>query len=579
MKKAMMTAIAALSAVAVYAQDFGAEAEVVETESAEVEATESSVEATLPPALGEGNSIKKTQEMLEEEAPIQKSAKQTINDYFNEKRKSKGWKRGYDPENERIIVIADISFDIEAPEVSTDFINQRNTSMAKLMLQAKSEIISQIVSEMSGERIYEIPGNPIAKQIEAERKKVEGHLEIAKRNLAELDADFAEALAQRDRVTSSELLATISSWFTSADKKNIAAQYDADKKERYENTKKHLREAQAAYKELAEKAEAARGKLAERFTNETLRESEMQIHGCTVLQQAESIEEKNGSYKYEIAILVSWSVEMQTAATEILSGRSVKFNPGKKSIEDWIEGKAESGALALWCGPRQYIDEDGNMWFLGIVAAPVTGNSMVDRHALMAAKEKARAEVVYALYADAKSTATVKELSEARMGADGKVTETFYPAIESKMRESFKGLVVKGISEQYNDTLTHEPSGLEIQVVVYGVNSGTAENLKAIAAQAKNIGIEIDTTQEMERGYQQQMKAAAKAAKNNPAARAAGAEQARQNLATEAAKAKARRDARKKNSGFKPAKSSSAGSTTQKGRLRSGTIIIDDDEE
>jgi len=563
MNKLMITTVAAVAAVAVNAQELGSEAPAEGTPAA-------AAVQELPPEAGTGAAVAEMQQVLAEEIAPAQTAKEAIEDYFNSK---DGWSKGYDEEADRIIVSDFIEFDIKNPKVSADFIDLRKEKMSELMLKAKAKIIETIMSKMSGSRILDVPGNPIAKQLEKEQSEMKKALAAAQEDLAKLDANLADALARRDNVTPSELVAVISSWFTSAEKENIAAKYDADKKERYDNAKADFEAAAAKYKELAEKAEALKGTISKEMKTSLSRVSAMPIYGCTVLQQAESISEKNGRYKYQIAILYSWSGEMMKASGEILKGQSVKFTPGKKSIKEWISGKAKKGALAQWIGPRQYIDNNGNMWFIGISCAAVDDDADTSEANREAAELEAAAEVMFALYSDATSSKTLNKLMRTKIGANGEKETQIYKDYSKSQGEAFKDIQISGNAELWSGTVRHEPSGLDMHVVVYGVNSGSVKALKDIQARAVALGIEVNTYQEMERGRQEQLRRTFEASKNNPAARAAGAAAASADLK---AKAAARRSAKPVNT-FKESAGQSTSQT--KGNLRKGTQMITDDDE
>ena len=563
MNKLMITTVAAVAAVAVNAQELGSEA------PAEGSPAAAAVQE-LPPEAGAGAAVAEMQQVLAEEIAPAQTAKEAIEDYFNSK---DGWNKGYDEEADRIIVSDFIEFDIKNPKVSADFIDLRKEKMSELMLKAKAKIIETIMSKMSGSRILDVPGNPIAKQLEKEQAEMNKALAAAREDLAKLDGNLADALARRDDVTPGELVAVISSWFTSAEKENIAAKYDADKKERYDNAKADFEAAAAKYKELAEKAEALKGTISKEMKTSLSRVSAMPIYGCTVLQQAESISEKNGRYKYQIAILYSWSGEMMKASGEILKGQSVKFTPGKKSIKEWISGKAKKGALAQWIGPRQYIDNNGNMWFIGISCAAVDDDADTSEANREAAELEAAAEVMFALYSDATSSKTLNKLMRTKIGANGEKETQIYKDYSKSQGEAFKDIQISGNAELWSGTVRHEPSGLDMHVVVYGVNSGSVKALKDIQARAVALGIEVNTYQEMERGRQEQLRRTFEASKNNPAARAAGAAAASADLK---AKAAARRSAKPVNT-FKESAGQSASQT--KGNLRKGTQMITDDDE
>ena len=563
MNKLMITTVAAVAAVAVNAQELGSEAPAEGTPAA-------AAVQELPPEAGTGAAVAEMQQVLAEEIAPAQTAKEAIEDYFNSK---DGWNKGYDEEADRIIVSDFIEFDIKNPKVSADFIDLRKEKMSELMLKAKAKIIETIMSKMSGSRILDVPGNPIAKQLEKEQSEMNKALAAAREDLAKLDGNLADALARRDDVTPSELVAVISSWFTSAEKENIAAKYDADKKERYDNAKADFEAAAAKYKELAEKAEALKGTISKEMKTSLSRVSAMPIYGCTVLQQAESISEKNGRYKYQIAILYSWSGEMMKASGEILKGQSVKFTPGKKSIKEWISVKAKKGALAQWIGPRQYIDNNGNMWFIGISCAAVDDDADTSEANREAAELEAAAEVMFALYSDATSSKTLNKLMRTKIGANGEKETQIYKDYSKSQGEAFKDIQISGNAELWSGTVRHEPSGLDMHVVVYGVNSGSVKALKDIQARAVALGIEVNTYQEMERGRQEQLRRTFEASKNNPAARAAGAAAASADLK---AKAAARRSAKPVNT-FKESAGQSTSQT--KGNLRKGTQMITDDDE
>ena len=566
MNKLMITTMAAVAAVAVNAQEFGGDAAAAPTEST---ATESAVQE-LPPETGTGPAVAEMQQVQAEEVAPAPTAKEAIEEYFNSK---ENWNKGYDEDADRIIVSDFIEFDIKNPKVSADFIDLRKEKMSELMLKAKAKIIETIMSKMSGSRILDVPGNPIAKQLEKEQKEMNKALSAAREDLAKLDSNLAEALSKRDGMTSSELVSVISSWFTSAEKENIAAKLDADKKERYVNAKADFEAAEAKYKELAEKAETLKGTVSKEMKTSLSRVSAMPIYGCTVLQQAESISEKNGRYKYQIAILYSWSGEMMKASGEILKGEAVKFNPGKKSMKEWIASKAQKGALAQWVGPRQYIDNKGNMWFIGISCAAVDDDSDVSEANRESAELEAAAEVMFALYSDATTSKTLNKLMRTKVGANGEKETQIYKDFSKTQGESFKDIQISGNAELWSGTVRHEPSGLDMQVVVYGVNSGSVKALKDIQARSVALGIEVNTYQEMERGRQDQLRKTFEASKNNPTARAAGAAAASADLKTKAA---TRRPAKPVNT-FKENKTKST--TQTKGTLRKGTQMITDDDE
>ena len=115
-----------------------------------------------------------------------------------------------------------------------------------------------------------------------------------------------------------------------------------------------------------------------------------------------------------------------------------------------------------------------------------------------------------------------------------------------------------------------------MQVVVYGLNSGSVEALRNIQTKANSLGIEVNTAQEYERGRQQQMRKSFEASKDNPQARAAGAASANKEL-----KQASERRAASQNKAKKPAFTPSQNKTESKtkGNLKTGTNTVFDDED
>lgn len=518
--------------------------------------------------------------------PPAPTAEQQINDLLNSR---EDWVRGYDEEKNRIIVVQKIDFDIKNPEVSTEFINLRTEKMSELLITAKAQIIETIFSKMSGERILEVPGNPIAKQMEKEIKEIKKQLDVSARELANLDKDLAESMKAKDSMTMGEIMATISSWFTSKDKENYAAKLDADKKERYENLKKDYEEAQKAYSELSQKAEELKGTISKQLKTTISKVAAMPIFGCTVLQQVESVTNRNGKYRYQIAIMYCWSNEMQNAAAEILQGRSVKFKPGKKTINEWLKGKADNGALAAWVGPRNYIDKNGDMWFVGIAAAPTDDDADTEQANREMAELEASAEVMFALYADASSSKTLEKFMQTKRidSVSGEAETKMYKDYSKTQSEAFKNIHISNLSKIYDTTVKQQCSGLDIQVVVYGVNSGNVKALRDIQKHAYALGVEVNTTQQYYEGYVQGMKSVYDAAKDNQSVRNAGRNAGSKQVATDAAKLteehnKPKAAAQEKKSATAPKgalkETTPPVNGNNKGQLKTGSVIIIDED-
>ena len=160
-----------------------------------------------------------------------------------------------------------------------------------------------------------------------------------------------------------------------------------------------------------------------------------------------------------------------------------------------------------------------------------------------------------------------------KIAANGEKETQIYKDFSKSQGESFKDIQISGNAELWSGTVRHEPSGIDMHVVVYGVNSGSVKALRDIQSRAVSLGIEVNTYQEMERGRQNQLRSTFDASKTNPSARATGASAASADLK---AKAAARRPAKPVNT-FKENAGQSDSRT--KGSLRKGTQMITDDDE
>ena len=215
------------------------------------------------------------------------------------------------------------------------------------------------------------------------------------------------------------------------------------------------------------------------------------------------------------------------------------------------------------------------MWFLGISCAPVMDDSDDNNTQREIAELQAKAEVMFSLYADAKSSKKLETLTQTKVGANGAKEYQTLEDYSKEQSESFNNIMISGNNELYSGTVRHAPSGLDTQVVVYGVNSGNAKTLKDIKTRATELGIEVNTAQESIRGEQNRLKERFDVSKDNPDARNRGARGADADLKKkqeERAKARA-----KWGTGFK--QTGTVQDAKTKGELKTGAQTIVDDEE
>ena len=436
----------------------------------------------------------------------------------------------YDKSTGRIVVQSTVTFDVLDPEVTADFIEERNSRMMELLLNAKGEIVKSICSEMSAERLLELPANPIRKQLEEREAAIRKSVDKVKKQLDEAGIALDEAKFDTKTLSAPELMAAAAEVY----KGEYASKLDEEKKAKFEASKNTFNALKAEYDALVKQAEQVQNQFRDSVTKSTRSSislsAEMQIHGCSILEQTEGAFIHNGKWKYQISALFSWSEESQRAAEAILSAQAVEFKPGKRTVTEWVSNLAKKGALAYWTGPRTYIDKDKNMWYLGIYATPVRDDAIDDEKAEKAAALLARAEVGYALYAQLKTTNALEE-AQIDFKVDGENVTKKLRDYNEKTTEQFQGLTLFGLSKigpTYN--LKHK-SGHDIHVVVYGINASNAETMKSIQAAAHKLGIKINTLQQHEFGRQKQMRQLTDMSRDNPVAQQNGAGQALNEMA------------------------------------------------
>ena len=435
----------------------------------------------------------------------------------------------YDKDTGRIVVQSTVTFDVLDPEVSADFIEERNSRMMELLLNAKGEIVKSICSQMSAERLLELPANPIRKQLKKREDDLKKIVDKIKKQLDEAGVELDAAKLDTKTLSAPELMSAAA---------EVYKKLDDEKKAKFEAAKNTYNNLKNEYDTLVKKAEQVQNQFKDDMKKSTRSSislsAEMQIHGCSILEQAEGAFIQNGKWKYQISSLFSWSEASQKAAEAILAVTNsdanvvqpVKFAPGgKRTVSEWISNLAKKGALAYWSGPRTYIDKNGDMWYLGICATPVLDDSIEDEKAQKAAALRARAEVGYALYAQLNTTNALKE-AQIDFKVDGANVTKKLKDYNELTEEKFKDLTLFGLSKIGPTYDLKHKSGHDIHVVVYGINASNAKEMKSIQDAAHKLGIKINTKQQIEFGRQEQMRRLTEMSRDNAEARNVGAQQA-----------------------------------------------------
>lgn len=213
------------------------------------------------------------------------------------------------------------------------------------------------------------------------------------------------------------------------------------------------------------------------LTREFNRLSELEMVGTTILEQFESCQKDGDMYKCEIAILMSWSKESQNIAKAIQlafsdpSAKPIRLPAGKNSIDGWVSKKKP--ALGEWMGPRRYVDKDGEVWFLGIAAAPYEKNDRRNDKSIDMARVQAEAEVAWSLYGDVKMS---KVIGKTMLILNGKDLDDLSDEEKANFGRKFAlsmsdetSLETAGMIYPFEGTV-QDASGQKINVVVAGIS-------------------------------------------------------------------------------------------------------------
>ena len=289
--KLAMAAAAVIGAGAAFAQEFGT--------------APSTNDAAAEFVQQPNGAMAQDQAQAEAAAPVQQAAtkpEDALAAYMND---PKNGILPYDAKTGRIVVQSTVTFDVRNPEVSNGFIEERNARATELLLNAKAEIVKSICSKMSAERLLDLPANPIRKQLDKEEAEIRKHVEYVKKQLDEAGIALNDAKLDTKTLSAPELMAAVAQVY----KGDYAANLDAEKKAKLEAAKNDYKNLKAEYEALVKKAELVQSQFQDSVSKTSKASislsAEMQIHGCSILEQSEGAFIQNGKWKYQISAIFS----------------------------------------------------------------------------------------------------------------------------------------------------------------------------------------------------------------------------------------------------------------------------------
>ena len=455
-----------------------------------------------------------------------------IDDYQDEK----GWMT--DPQKGVIFAKGTAKVVIDGDIAGAEAFRRRDVAATMALMFARMEIIETIASEMSGEQMMVIPGNPITPELSEESQgAIDAYRNKAMEVFSAHDKDDLVQQVEDKQLSGDELIATL--------------EQVASKDEQAE-----LKELQKAYKAGLEELAGIKTKLSE-ITNKVELTSKMPIFGCTIIAQAESIKELGkGEHELMVAVLMVWSKKLQEGASAILKGEDVTYTPDKKgrTIREWLKEQDLSTIL----GGRQFIDKDGKMWFIGISSRVLEGNTVKQKQAERTAASFARQNAVLSLFAEASAAESAMQSASQFENSQGKEITEVVEEMSINTSAKYEKLQINGLQRLIGRAFHHPLLNSSAHTEIYGINTADVTALRNIRDNFYATFKEVAAAQERERGKVAELEKQYEASKDNPQARAEGAAEARQIMTG------------------KPSEVIDAQEVSPAGKIRSGATTIQD---
>lgn len=448
---------------------------------------------------------------------------------------SKGWVEGWDSEKNRMILIQEVSGRIRPNE--KNFLLKRAALYQEAELRLKARIIESFLTEVDASVIIDVPGNPLARQMEAITSEYEDSMQQARYAVEDAQEDYADILQASDLAIADDLAGVTLQDRLNAILDGIAKKLDedysseaiaAEKRERaaelrvmVDEARQNVRRAQSLQAEIEKRAseeqKAIKGEYAKSQETSVKTFSQMPLLGAVVLKSAEAYD---GRRDYRVAAAMAWSPKLQKEASEILLGTGKnKPRPNKGTFQEWIN----SLDLSDMIGTRRYLASDGSVNFVGFAAAEYDPNNVGRESEIRAfASQQAKGMAVLSMKSDVEVTRIAETKTFGVDGADGREDFSFSNMSENMVQSTDGAVSISGLVSPSPKRLIHKPSGKAIFVAYAYVNSDVAAKSQAFREETYALKRWINADQSEKRGREAGMRAAAEETKNDRAAYAEG---------------------------------------------------------
>ncbi len=397
------------------------------------------------------------------------SAEAQVQEYME----TKGWTEGWDAKKKRIFVIKTESFDSEDPSYDDSFVTKRSQYAMIATMGAKAKIVEFMRTQMSAVDQISAPGTDIHAELNKKYEDAEKKIEKQQKTLIKLLAEVDAAEANKLRgVTWGELYKRYyEGLIKKLDETYNAGDIEAKKIAKYKKAKQKYNEAAIEMQEIKAQAATIKGKVSLESSSVVETLAKAPIMGASILLQAESWNEEEE--EYEVSTLMVWSPKLEKAAKAIVTGETYPLKPKNGlSVQSWLKTQE----LATLVGPRQYVDKDGERWFLGAYAMPVEGSSSLKRKNKGIADIFAKKETAMALYADIETQKKAAIAMQTRSADQlkGKDNTEVATSLAEQTKQSIENRPVSGLSKLLSKTIVHPISQQKIYLIVYGISGSSA---------------------------------------------------------------------------------------------------------
>jgi len=435
---------------------------------------------------------------------------------FVQEKISKKYVIGYDADRGSIIQIGFAQAPVGDPAKSANFIEVRDMLAREAMLNARMQIaklVRQKVSAMNkvsmlGTRENAEYSKKYAEQIAAAAQQQE-KVKALLAQLESAEANRLEGVTVGDRWN-----ALMDGIIARIDAKYDKGQVAAEKRKQYEAVKVAYETAKAQLDDLRQKAEAMCPPIGEN-ESEMSAQASFKLLGTHVLLQSESYDGMN----YQVAVAVVWSPKLQERAVKTLGfAENEVGKPGDSSLGEWL--KANEKSLASMVGTRQFTDDKGRRYVLGISACLVSDDVNMQQQDMERADLFAQQAVMFGLFSEGMSDQVAKGTMSKYKGNNPNDTKASYA--KSLFESVPKDTPISGLGKCFDTQVKHPISNREIYVSVACVDSVLAARSTSILRSMYAAATEAAVTANYYRGEEQGLKDVYNAARKDPSAYEAG---------------------------------------------------------